>query len=48
MSNKEEIELLIKKQGDLVRQLKSAKETKEKVIILKYCCIIKHTKKRIF
>ncbi|XP_017783796.1 PREDICTED: histidine--tRNA ligase, cytoplasmic isoform X2 [Nicrophorus vespilloides] len=31
MSNKEEIEKLIKEQGDLVRKLKAAKESKEKV-----------------
>lgn len=34
MSNKAKIEQLVKEQGDLVRKLKAAKESKEKVMIL--------------
>lgn len=36
MSNKVQIEQLVKEQGDLVRKLKAAKESKEKVRVLTY------------
>lgn len=42
MSSKEKLECLIKEQGDLLRKLKSAKESKEKVRkdIFFHSCII--------